>query len=1644
MKRTIIHIAFLFAFCITLNTLAIAQNAAVPVPVTGIPAYNSFSGGPDVINNGNLNINFTIPVINKPGRAGLNATHNLVYDSSIWYPADTSGSQVWSFVPQTTNNLVAGWQGLNLGTASFIQYGYTYMDQSCYNGDYWHSWQSWGYGPFYYFDTSGVGHLFNVGWTYLQNSDTSCGPPTGFEPNSNSIAVQAGDNSGYTLYTSPSYGGNVTAYVVDKNGKTIQPPIIENPQVAMTEIATDTNGNYVSILNGIITDTLGQTALTAVGNNPSTGPTTLSYTSPSGATATYTVSYKQYTVRTNFGCSGIQELGATPTYLVDKVTLPDNTTYYQFNYTTTPGDNNSPHNVDGRIASITLPTGGKISYTYTGGSNGIVCADGTAAGLTRTVNPGGTWTYSRNTSYPPVTTITDPQSNQQKIQFVTSTDTGNYNFYPSQAQYLNSSSQQVSKTITCYNGDAYPNCTTQFSDAGISSFDQHNFDANSVEVSEIQKIYAGANLEEQDVSGLGMSETRQTIYSEYNTCGQPGVVLVTNGGANTYGETFYTYDGATPATTTNTPNHTNPPSTSARCNLTGVTQLIYGPRVDIGNPSGPLLPTFPQAMTKSYAYNDTGTLYSSTDANGAVTTYTYSSAGTSPNTASCGNSFPTTVTGPAAPTSLTNSSVYNCVGGVATSTIGANGHTSTVAYTDPLYWRPYSTTDASSNTTIFTYTTTTTDGKLSFGSSVVDKLSTRDTMGRTILSQTNDSTAGEYITTQTNYDSLGRAYQTSMPFDDTASNKVTSGVPLTTTTFDAAGRVSNVTDANSPAGTVAYTYSQNDVLQVLGPAPSGEIPKKKQIEYDPLGRVSSVCEITAGTSTWPGGTCAQTNPATGYYTTYAYDTVQIGSNWYTRTTVTQNAQAASGSRQTRTYVYDLLGRLIQETNPENGTTNYTYDQSSSCNGGKAYYGDLVMKVDNKNNTTCYAYDGLHRNTSITYSDGTPSKFFVYDAATVNSVTMLNAKAQLAEAYTGSSSSKTTDIGFSYSNLGALTDVYEKTPNSTTYYHTIASYWANGALNTLSSNITGLPIQTYGVDSVGRAYSVTASGTGQQKPVTSTAYVVPTNPSSTNLYTTTVTYGSLDSDVFKSDGLTGRQKSYTFKVGSTPSTDTGTTTWNSNGTLQQLSINDGISLTTDSQTCNYVYDDLGRLAGKSSAGWSTDCGASQFQQTVKLDPFGNIVKTGSFPFTPTYNLAKNQVNNLSFTYDANGNTTYDGTNHYTWDAENRMLTAGSSYSATTYDALGRMVEVQTGASAYKQIVYSPAGKKMAVMNATALVQGFVPLPGGGTAVYGPPSGTTPVLAYYRHVDHLGSSRLATTTSRQLYSSTAYGPYGEPYDQVSTRDVSFTGADEDTMQGMNDFLYRKYTPSTGRWLSPDPSGLKATSMANPQSWNRYAYVMNNPMVATDPNGLDCVYLNDDGTGLDEDGVDTNSDPGQCQDSQGIWVPGTFNGVGYTSQDDGTVVGLNSTIGAYGFTSELNGDDSVSSVYVTDAVSAGAAMVVGQPMPGPGVSFDDPLTEQAMIGMMVDSGPAKGIIADTAVLILVGGASQVADTVIDQVLAGAGDSELFGTAYYGCKGICNGNPYLRIGGTYNEEEDALMFGAHGGRGADSWHWDFFRWWP
>ena len=226
----------------------------------------------------------------------------------------------------------------------------------------------------------------------------------------------------------------------------------------------------------------------------------------------------------------------------------------------------------------------------------------------------------------------------------------------------------------------------------------------------------------------------------------------------------------------------------------------------------------------------------------------------------------------------------------------------------------------------------------------------------------------------------------------------------------------------------------------------------------------------------------------------------------------------------------------------------------------------------------------------------------------------------------------------------------------------------------------------GLDGEGRITKVSAS-TGTN-PVTAVTYVNSGTAEPIGALTQ-VTFGSTDKDNFTYSANTGRIATYSFAVNG--NTDTGTLTWNQNGTLGKLVIADQLNA-ADSQTCGYVHDDLARLGGKTVNGYSVDCGTA-WQQLFAFDPFGNITKSGSGTFLPTYSAATNRfttIPGINVGYDANGNLTTDNLNTYTWNVDNRPATVNSV--GVTYDALGRVVEKNVSGT-YTQYVYSPTGDKV---------------------------------------------------------------------------------------------------------------------------------------------------------------------------------------------------------------------------------------------------------------------------------------------------------------------------------------------------------------
>jgi hypothetical protein len=92
----------------------------------------------------------------------------------------------------------------------------------------------------------------------------------------------------------------------------------------------------------------------------------------------------------------------------------------------------------------------------------------------------------------------------------------------------------------------------------------------------------------------------------------------------------------------------------------------------------------------------------------------------------------------------------------------------------------------------------------------------------------------------------------------------------------------------------------------------------------------------------------------------------------------------------------------------------------------------------------------------------------------------------------------------------------------------------------------------------------------------------------------------------------------------------------------------------------------------------------------------------------------------------------------------------------------MVERNGGAGYITQRVYAPSGQKLAIMNGQSLAVAFVPLTGGSVAEYHANG-----IFYYRHSDHLGSSRFVSTTNRTMYSDT--GGWDRGFDESPETEI-----------------------------------------------------------------------------------------------------------------------------------------------------------------------------------------------------------------------------------------------------------------------------------
>jgi RHS repeat-associated protein len=103
------------------------------------------------------------------------------------------------------------------------------------------------------------------------------------------------------------------------------------------------------------------------------------------------------------------------------------------------------------------------------------------------------------------------------------------------------------------------------------------------------------------------------------------------------------------------------------------------------------------------------------------------------------------------------------------------------------------------------------------------------------------------------------------------------------------------------------------------------------------------------------------------------------------------------------------------------------------------------------------------------------------------------------------------------------------------------------------------------------------------------------------------------------------------------------------------------------------------------------------------------------------------------------------------------------------------------------------------------------------------------------------QLKAVTPNRLASESKHYPYGEAQGTPpsDTKDHFATYRRDET--GLDYAWNRYYSSTMGRFTTTDPYGGSA-KLTNPQSWNRYSYVENNPVNATDRTGMFIDYNND----------------------------------------------------------------------------------------------------------------------------------------------------------------------------------------------------------
>jgi RHS repeat-associated protein len=250
------------------------------------------------------------------------------------------------------------------------------------------------------------------------------------------------------------------------------------------------------------------------------------------------------------------------------------------------------------------------------------------------------------------------------------------------------------------------------------------------------------------------------------------------------------------------------------------------------------------------------------------------------------------------------------------------------------------------------------------------------------------------------------------------------------------------------------------------------------------------------------------------------------------------------------------------------------------------------------------------------------------------------------------------------------------------------------------------------------------------------------------------------------------------------------------------------------TINYDYDQAGNLTLKDG---------------VSYDYQGYQVKKGT----------KNSKTVFIADYDAMGNMTDVSSDmgdfKYEYNPMNLLTVASNAktnaVTSFSYDNYGRRIK-KTGPDGTITIYVSDLYRVIRKPDKSTITKKYLDGLVGKEVEITSTAGKPDTILYI-HQNQVGSTLFTTDSSGKMANLMFYKPYGELMNtSTDAVDPKFTGKEYDDSTGLYYFGARYYNPFIGRFITAD-NGLGGEKTRQ-DTFNRYQYVLGNPIVYNDPSG------------------------------------------------------------------------------------------------------------------------------------------------------------------------------------------------------------------